>query len=60
MGVLLSVVAKAVINGWVGGFQLDVVDQFAALGSRERRRGKLPAAACRQQQFLYIGGIVSC
>jgi hypothetical protein len=60
MGVLLGAVAKAVVKGWVGRFQLDIVDQFAALGSGLRWRGELPTAAFRQQQILYVGGIVSC
>jgi hypothetical protein len=60
MGVLLGVVAKAVVKSGVGRFQLDIIDQFAALGSGQRWRGELPAAAFREQQILYVGGIVSC
>ena len=58
MGILLGVVAKAVVKGGVGGFEFDVVDQFAAFGSGECRRGELPAAAFGQQQILHVSGIV--
>ena len=58
MGILLGVVAKAVVKGGVGGFEFDVVDQFAAFGSGECRRGELPAAAFGQQQILHASGIV--
>ena len=50
--------AEAVVKGGIGGFQFDVVDQFAAFGSGQSGRGKLPAAAFGQQEVLDIGGIV--
>jgi hypothetical protein len=45
MVILLAVVAQAVVHGWVGEVEFDVVDQFAAFGRGQRRRGQLPAAA---------------
>ena len=60
MGILLGVVAKAVVKGGVGGVELDVVDQFTAFGSGQGRSGKLAAAALSQEQILHGGGIVSC
>jgi len=60
MVIFLVVVTKAVVQGWVSGFQFDVVDQFAALGSGERWCGELPAAALGQQQVLDVSGVIGC
>jgi len=58
MGILRSFVAVAVIKGWVGGLEFDVVDQFTAFGRGECRRRELPAATFGQEQILHASGVV--
>jgi hypothetical protein len=48
MRVLVSDVAETVVNGRIGGLQIDVVNQFTPLGSGESWCGKLSSPAFRQ------------
>ena len=43
LGVGFGVVTKAVVETRIHGFGLDIVDEFAAFGSGQSRRGELPA-----------------
>jgi hypothetical protein len=48
MEVLLGASAEAVVEGRIGGFQVDLIDQFAPPGSGKSGRGKLSPPAFRQ------------